>query len=163
MFLYFSSNLTLILASPLDQFGADSFGTDLIDFLICDFLDILGMLNVKNFLNLRSFVITFISLYFLRRWLPPIYTIYVIYNAFTAPLLTYYLFSADGILWPRTLFLFSCFFGIFIFAIYCWYSEGPLNGWKEDWKKNDMWGLCASVFHLLFLILFFVMLVALIF
>lgn len=67
MFLYFSSDITTMLASPLDQFGADSFGTDLIDFLSCDFLDSLDVLNLDELFDssfLQGVMSTFISTYF---------------------------------------------------------------------------------------------------
>lgn len=41
----------LFLASPLDQFGSDSLGDDLLDFLWCSFLDMLDILGVDNFLD----------------------------------------------------------------------------------------------------------------
>lgn len=56
-----------MLASPLDQFGADSFGTDLIDFLSCDFLDSLDVLNLDELFDssfLQGVMSTFISTYF---------------------------------------------------------------------------------------------------
>jgi hypothetical protein len=62
-----TSNLVVLLASPLDQFGADSFGNDLIDFLTCDFLDSLDILNLDELFDasfLQGMFSTFASTYF---------------------------------------------------------------------------------------------------
>jgi ATP synthase subunit 6 len=52
----------LLLNSPLDQFGADSFGTDIIDFLTCDFLDSLDVLNLNEIFDISFFQGVFSSL-----------------------------------------------------------------------------------------------------
>lgn len=57
----------LLLNSPLDQFGADSFGTDIIDFLTCDFLDSLDVLNFNELFDvslLQGLLSSFVSAYF---------------------------------------------------------------------------------------------------
>lgn len=67
MFFLVYNNLNFFLASPLDQFGADSFGTDLVDFLSCDFLDSLDVLNLDEIFDssfLQGVMSTFISTYF---------------------------------------------------------------------------------------------------
>jgi hypothetical protein len=67
MFVTFSCSLPFLLASPLDQFGADSFGTDLVDFLSCDFLDSLDVLNLVEIFDssfLQGVMSSFISTYF---------------------------------------------------------------------------------------------------
>lgn len=67
MLFSFYNDLAIILASPLDQFGADSFGTDVIDFLSCDFLDFLDGLNFDelfDFSFLQGVISTFVSTYF---------------------------------------------------------------------------------------------------
>jgi ATP synthase subunit 6 len=48
-------NMLLLLTSPLDQFGADSFGYEIIDFIICDFLDTLDIFNFIEVLD-ASFI-----------------------------------------------------------------------------------------------------------
>jgi ATP synthase subunit 6 len=45
----------LLLPSPLDQFGADSFGHDIIDFLICDFVEILDIFGFRELVDI-SFI-----------------------------------------------------------------------------------------------------------
>lgn len=52
----------LLLNSPLDQFGADSFGIDIIDFLTCDFLDSLDVLNLNEIFDISFFQGVFSSL-----------------------------------------------------------------------------------------------------
>lgn len=61
-------NLNLILInSPLDQFGADSFGNDIISLVKCGFLDSLDFLGLDELLDvsfLQGLFATFVSTYF---------------------------------------------------------------------------------------------------
>jgi hypothetical protein len=62
-----SSTLYLFLGSPLDQFGADSFGNDLIGVLLCSFLERLDVLQLNELLDFsfaQGVVSTFASTYF---------------------------------------------------------------------------------------------------
>jgi len=57
----------LLISSPLDQFGADSFGNEIIDFLTDDIFDSLDVLNLNeaiDFSFLQGLVSTFVSVYF---------------------------------------------------------------------------------------------------
>jgi hypothetical protein len=61
-----SLNLILI-NSPLDQFGADSFGNDIISLVKCGFLDSLDFLGLDELLDvsfLQGLFATFVSTYF---------------------------------------------------------------------------------------------------
>jgi ATP synthase subunit 6 len=56
-----------LLSSPLDQFGADSFGNDVIDFLQCSFLDFIDVLQLNELVDasfIQGFISTFASVYF---------------------------------------------------------------------------------------------------
>ena len=60
-------NISLILGSPLDQFGADSFGNDIIDLLECSFLDSLDILKLDELIDasfIQGLISTFASVYF---------------------------------------------------------------------------------------------------
>lgn len=57
----------LLMSSPLDQFGADSFGNDLINFFTGDIFDYLDFLNLGesiDFSFLQGLISTFVSIYF---------------------------------------------------------------------------------------------------
>jgi len=57
----------LILLSPLDQFGADSFGHDIIKFFRVGFLARLDILSLNELLDvsfLQGLLATFVSTYF---------------------------------------------------------------------------------------------------
>jgi ATP synthase subunit 6 len=61
------SVFSLFLGSPLDQFGADSFGNDLITVLLCSFLEWLDVLNLNELLDVsfaQGVASTFASIYF---------------------------------------------------------------------------------------------------
>jgi ATP synthase subunit 6 len=56
-----------LLGSPLDQFGADSFGNDIIDLLECSFLDSLDILKLDELIDasfIQGLISTFASVYF---------------------------------------------------------------------------------------------------
>jgi len=60
-------NISIILNSPLDQFGADSFGNEIINLLMCGFVDSLDIFNLDELLDASFFqglVSTFIGIYF---------------------------------------------------------------------------------------------------
>jgi ATP synthase subunit 6 len=60
-------NTWLILNSPLDQFGADSFGSELINLLMCGFLDSLDIFNLDELLDasfLQGLISTSGGIYF---------------------------------------------------------------------------------------------------
>jgi len=63
----FNNLQTLILTSPLDQFGADSFGHDIINIFKFSFLERLDILNLTELLDasfLQGLLATFVSIYF---------------------------------------------------------------------------------------------------
>lgn len=61
-------NISLVLFnSPLDQFGADSFGNDIISLVKCGFLDSLDFLGLDELLDvsfLQGLFATFVATYF---------------------------------------------------------------------------------------------------
>jgi ATP synthase subunit 6 len=64
-----NNNLILLIAltSPLDQFGADSFGHDIINLFKCGILDTLDIFNLDELLDisfLQNLLSTFVSTYF---------------------------------------------------------------------------------------------------
>jgi ATP synthase subunit 6 len=62
-----SINFILLIFSPLDQFGADSFGNELTNFLNCDFLDTLDIVSLEELIDisfLQGFASSFINVYF---------------------------------------------------------------------------------------------------
>jgi hypothetical protein len=64
-----TENITslITLASPLDQFGADSFGNDIISLLKCSFLDSIDIFGLDELLDvsfLQGLFATFVSTYF---------------------------------------------------------------------------------------------------
>ena len=64
-----AENITslITLASPLDQFGADSFGNDIISLLKCSFLDSIDIFGLDELLDvsfLQGLFATFVSTYF---------------------------------------------------------------------------------------------------
>jgi len=61
------NSIALLLNSPLDQFGADSFGGEFVNLFVCGFLDILDIFNFTEILDvsfLEGLVSTFIGQFF---------------------------------------------------------------------------------------------------
>jgi len=61
------NSINLLLHSPLDQFGADSFGGEFVSLFVCGFLDILDIFNLTEILDvsfLEGLVSTFIGQFF---------------------------------------------------------------------------------------------------
>ena len=61
------NSTALLLHSPLDQFGADSFGGEFVSLFVCGFLDILDIFNLAEILDvsfLEGLVSTFIGQFF---------------------------------------------------------------------------------------------------
>lgn len=61
------NTVNLLISSPLDQFGADSFGNELINFLTDDVIDSLDLFSLEeaiDFSFLQGLFSTFISVYF---------------------------------------------------------------------------------------------------
>jgi len=61
------NSIALLLHSPLDQFGADSFGGEFVSLFVCGFLDILDVFNLTEILDisfLEGLVSTFIGQFF---------------------------------------------------------------------------------------------------
>jgi hypothetical protein len=63
----FLGSLFVLTGSPLDQFGADSFGNDLIAFFVCSFVDSLDIFNLNELFDasfIQGVISTFASTYF---------------------------------------------------------------------------------------------------
>jgi hypothetical protein len=60
-------NSVILLPSPLDQFGADSFGGELVSLFVCSFLDMLDIFKFSEMLDvsfLEGLTSTFIGQFF---------------------------------------------------------------------------------------------------
>ena len=61
------NSVMLLLHSPLDQFGADSFGGEFVSLFVCSFLDMLDIFKLTEMLDvsfLEGLISTFVGQFF---------------------------------------------------------------------------------------------------